>query len=116
LKPFKRPIIDNTVNQQKYPGARCARWWKFDFHAHTLALNDFMKGCPEEDKEKVTPQYWLQKYWLQKFIEKKIDCVAITDHNCGEWIDKLTSEIHYRTDLKKGLPKKEKIYRIDKFQ
>ena len=27
--------------------------------------------------------------WLKAFMEKRIDCVAITDHNSGEWIDDL---------------------------
>ena len=26
-------------------------------------------------------------------MEKNIDCVAITDHNTGEWIDKLKNEL-----------------------
>ena len=64
-----------------YPGAK---WWRFDFHTHTRASADFMKGCTEEIKAKVTP-----KFWLQKFIDKGIDCVAITDHNSGAWVDEL---------------------------
>ncbi len=58
----------------KWPGAK---WWKFDFHTHTPASKDF------RDKD-VTP-----KDWLKRFMEAKIDCVAITDHNSGAWIDKL---------------------------
>ncbi len=69
------------MNQWDYPGAR---WWKFDCHAHTPASDDFMEGCPEEEKRKVKPEFW-----LRKFMEKGIDCVAVTDHNGGEWIDKL---------------------------
>ncbi len=61
-----------------------AQWWKFDFHTHTPASDDFMTGCSEDDKEKITP-----KFWLQKFIDEGIDCVAITDHNSGAWIDTL---------------------------
>ena len=65
-----------------YPGAR---WWKFDFHTHTPASRDTLAwqdaiGTPEE----VTPQKWLLKY-----MAAGIDCVAVTDHNSGEWIDKL---------------------------
>ncbi len=62
-----------------YPGAK---WWKFDFHTHTPASTDFMKGCRAEDKAKVTPEFW-----LKKFMAEKIDCVAITDHNSGAWVD-----------------------------
>lgn len=65
-----------------YPGAR---WWKFDFHTHTPASKDTGAwqaaiGTPNE----LTPQAWLLKY-----MAAGIDCVAITDHNTGEWIDTL---------------------------
>ena len=33
------------------------------------------------------------EFWLRKFMEKKIDCVAVTDHNSGEWIDKLKAKL-----------------------
>lgn len=65
-----------------YPGAR---WWKFDFHTHTPASKDTSAwqaaiGTPV----KLTPQKWLLKY-----MAAGIDCVAVTDHNTGEWIDSL---------------------------
>lgn len=65
-----------------YPGAR---WWKFDFHTHTPASKDTSAwqaaiGTPDE----LTPQKWLLKY-----MAAEIDCVAVTDHNTGEWIDRL---------------------------
>lgn len=65
-----------------YPGAR---WWKFDFHTHTPASKDTGAwqaaiGTPVE----LTPQKWLLKY-----MAAGIDCVAVTDHNTGEWIDSL---------------------------
>lgn len=65
-----------------YPGAR---WWKFDFHTHTPASKDTSAwqaafGTPTE----MTPQTWLLKY-----MAAEIDCVAVTDHNTGDWIDKL---------------------------
>ena len=69
------------MSQWEFPGAR---WWKFDFHTHTPASDDFMQGCPQRIKDEVTPEFW-----LRKFMERKIDCVAVTDHNSGEWIDKL---------------------------
>ena len=58
----------------EYPGAR---WWKFDFHTHTPASTDY-RGSD------VTPQDW-----LLAFMGAGIDCVAVTDHNSGEWIDTL---------------------------
>ena len=65
-----------------YPGAR---WWKFDFHTHTPASKDTTAwqaaiGTGDE----LTP-----KKWLLKYMEAEIDCVAVTDHNSGEWIDRL---------------------------
>ncbi len=41
-----------------------ARWWKFDFHTQ-----------------------------LRGFMESGIDCVAITDHNSGKWIDRLKQKL-----------------------
>ena len=61
------------MNAWEFAGAR---WWKFDFHTHTPASADF------NDKDDV-------KLWLKAFMDEGIDCVAITDHNSGEWIDRL---------------------------
>ena len=64
-----------------------ARWRKFDFHTHTPHSTDThwfqMAGQPGE----LTPSDWLKKY-----MEAEIDCVAITDHNGGAWVDRLRSE------------------------
>ena len=62
----------------RFPGAR---WWKFDFHTHTPASRDTY-WCKSGDAP--TPQRW-----LQRFMDAGIDCVAITDHNSGAWIDEL---------------------------
>ena len=62
------------MNEWQFSGAR---WWKFDFHTHTPASTDFI------DSE-MTPESW-----LRVFMESGIDCVAITDHNSGKWIDEL---------------------------
>lgn len=69
-------------NVWDHPGAR---WWKFDFHTHTPASLDTSAwqnaiGTPDE----ITPEKWLLEY-----MAAEIDCVAITDHNCGAWVDKL---------------------------
>ena len=71
------------MSDWNFPGAK---WWKFDFHTHTPASIDFVQDCSPE--EEITPEVW-----LRKFMEKEIDCVAITDHNSGEWIDKLKNEL-----------------------
>lgn len=61
-----------------YPGSR---WWKFDFHTHTPASCDTpwhihnLALRPED--------------WLLKYMAAEIDCVAVTDHNSGAWIDAL---------------------------
>ena len=73
------------MNQWQFPGSR---WWKFDFHTHTPASEDFLKGCDQQEKDKVTPEFW-----LRKFMEKEIDCVAVTDHNSGAWIDELKAKL-----------------------
>ncbi|SFC11274.1 Histidinol phosphatase [Polaromonas sp. OV174] len=62
-----------------YPGSR---WWKFDFHNHTPASLDY-RG----DKA-ITPRQWLQDY-----LDKGIQCIVVTDHNTGDWIDKLKMEL-----------------------
>lgn len=65
-----------------YPGAR---WWKFDFHTHTPASKDTSAWqAAIGTSNELTPQVWLLKY-----MAAEIDCVAVTDHNTGEWVDKL---------------------------
>lgn len=81
-----------------YPGAR---WWKFDFHTHTPASKDTkawqsVLGTPEELKPKT---------WLLKYMAADIDCVAITDHNTSEWIDKLkTTYAEMKQEAEAGTP------------
>ena len=60
------------MNERQFAGAR---WWKFDFHTHTPA-SDFQGTVTRES-------------WLKAFMDQEIDCVAITDHNSGGWIDGL---------------------------
>lgn len=59
-----------------------AKWWKIDFHTHTPASKDYRE-------QNITPREWLLKY-----MEKGIDCVVITDHNTGEWIDIVKEELN----------------------
>ncbi len=72
-------------NQWNWAGAR---WWKFDFHTHTPASNDYGNGANQEELKKRTP-----KEWLLDYMNAGIDCVAITDHNSGVWIDKLKTAL-----------------------
>ncbi|RDU21735.1 TrlF family AAA-like ATPase [Citrobacter freundii] len=63
-----------------------SKWWKFDFHTHTPASMDYGKGN-HEIKNNMTPRNWLLDY-----INKGIECIAVTDHNSGAWIDQLKDE------------------------
>jgi len=65
-----------------------ARWWKFDFHAHTPASDDYGRGPNQVPMKERTPREWLLDY-----MRAGIDCVAVTDHNTGEWVDRLKSEL-----------------------
>lgn len=59
-----------------------AKWWKFDFHNHTPKSTDYGRG--DETEKSVSCQNWLLEY-----MRKEIDCIAVTDHNTGAWIDEL---------------------------
>ncbi|MFV2072208.1 MAG: TrlF family AAA-like ATPase [Thermoanaerobaculales bacterium] len=61
-----------------------SRWWKFDFHAHSPDSDDYGKG-PNQDALKARTQC----EWLLDFMRAEIDCVVVTDHNKGSWIDSL---------------------------
>ena len=68
-----------------YPGAR---WWKFDFHTHTPASMDYGKGGKQSSLKQLVP-----KEWLLAFMRAEVDCVAVTDHNTGEWFDRLKDDL-----------------------
>lgn len=65
-----------------FPGSK---WWKFDFHTHTPKSDDYGRG--DESLKHIEPLEW-----LQKAMESGIDCVVVTDHNSGGWIDVLKAE------------------------
>lgn len=65
-----------------------SRWWKFDFHTHTPASHDYGKGPKQAILQERTPREWLLDY-----MRAGIDCVAITDHNSGKWIDRVKDEL-----------------------
>lgn len=80
-------MIHENQADWPYPGSR---WWKFDFHTHTPASldTDWASGLTPED-------------WLIAFMRAGIDCVAVTDHNSGAWIDPLkaaNAEMRVRAD------------------
>ncbi len=76
--------IDRT-QQWPFPGAR---WWKFDLHTHTPASSDYGKGPQQAALRKIEPSEW-----LLGFMRAGVDCVAVTDHNSGEWIDPLQAAL-----------------------
>ena len=59
-----------------------SKWWKFDFHTHTPRSDDF--GAGNNSFKSMEPEEW-----LQKAMQANLDCVAVTDHNSGDWIDEL---------------------------
>ncbi|WP_420626342.1 TrlF family AAA-like ATPase [Candidatus Poriferisodalis sp.] len=69
-------MVADYADSWDFPGAH---WWKFDFHTHTPASSDY------RDSD-VTPADW-----LLAFMRAGIDCVAVTDHNSGAWVDRLKS-------------------------
>ena len=74
-----------TPKEWRYPGSR---WWKFDFHTHTPASADYGKGADQASLRRITPEDW-----LLGFMRAGVDCVAVTDHNSGAWIDRLQSAL-----------------------
>lgn len=64
-----------------FPGSK---WWSFDFHNHTPASSDY-DGA---ERGALSPRDWLLAY-----MRAGVDCVAVTDHNTGDWIDRLQVEL-----------------------
>lgn len=82
-----------TTPQQDwpYPGSR---WWKFEFHTHTPASKDTYWAQPGIG---LSPEEWLLRY-----MTAEIDCVAITDHNSGAWVDVLQGAYEEMKELADG--------------
>ncbi len=62
-----------------FPGSK---WWKFDFHTHTPASDDYGRG--DQALKDIRAEGW-----LKCAMDAGLDCVAVTDHNTGGWIDAL---------------------------
>lgn len=65
-----------------FPGSR---WWKVDFHTHTPRSDDY--GGDNASLKNITAEDW-----LRKAMESGLDCVVVTDHNTGGWIDDLKAK------------------------
>jgi len=72
-----------SISPWEFPGSR---WWKLDIHTHTPASLD--SYWVKEQKEISAEE------WLLRFMREGIDCVSITDHNSGKWIDMLKNAYH----------------------
>lgn len=68
------------MSLNNFPGSK---WWSFDFHNHSPASSDYNAA----ERGSLSPRDWLLAY-----MRANIDCVAVTDHNTGDWIDRLKSE------------------------
>lgn len=77
------------MREQQYPGSR---WWKFDFHNHTPASLDY-RG----DKNITHDQ------WLRNYKDLGIQCVVVTDHNTGAWIDPLKNALDQLKQQEPGI-------------
>lgn len=73
------------MNEWNWNGAR---WWKCDFHTHTPASIDYGKGPNQKTLRERSPREWLLDY-----MRAGVDCVAITDHNSGAWIDRVKTAL-----------------------
>lgn len=60
-----------------------AKWLKVDLHAHSPGSGKDWKG----------PSPFSPKDWLLCQMQAGLDCVAVTDHNSGAWIDPLKSAL-----------------------
>ena len=60
-------------------GTLGSHWYKFDFHTHTPESSDYKQ--PDES----------ELDWLKALMLESIDCVAVTDHVSGGWVDRLKS-------------------------
>ncbi|WP_409033712.1 PHP domain-containing protein, partial [Klebsiella pneumoniae] len=58
-----------------------SRWYKFDFHNHTPASEDYADKTLS-DRE-----------WLLSYMRRQVDAVIISDHNTGAKIDSLKAEL-----------------------
>lgn len=67
------------MREYQYPGSQ---WWKFDFHNHTHASTDYRGDTSISCVA-----------WLQNYKNEGIQCVVVSDHNTGAWIDPLKSAL-----------------------
>lgn len=64
-----------------YPGSK---WWRCDFHVHSPGSYDY--GTPDTSAEN----------WIDAALAAHLDCVAVTDHNTGSFIDSVNRVLETR--------------------
>lgn len=64
-------------------------WFKVDFHCHSPGSDDYPKPSNSIDATTdCTPTEWLLAQ-----MKNEVDCVVLSDHNTGAWIDKISEEL-----------------------
>ncbi len=91
LRTVKGCKVSGMRDTWGFPGSR---WWKFDFHVHTPESDDYGRG--DDSLKNIS-----HTQWLRKAMEAGLDCVAVTDHNSGGWLDGLKSELKQLEDLER---------------
>ena len=71
--------MSSTTFQSKFG----SKWWKIDFHVHTPASGDYGHGN-QTVRDTTTPEDI-----IKAAMSQQLDAIIVTDHNSGEWIDKL---------------------------
>lgn len=75
MMPFRHNLDSYLeIMSIQYKGAK---WFKCDLHLHTPASKCFLD-------QQVTPQEW-----VEACLKAGLNCVAVTDHNTGAWIDQI---------------------------
>ena len=64
-----------------------SHWFKVDFHCHSPASDDYPRDS-EMDKDGCSPEQWLLEH-----MKHEIDCVVLSDHNTGAWIDEVRAAL-----------------------
>lgn len=83
-------VTSDPISDWCYPGAR---WWKFDFHTHTPESADYGQGADQPTLKQTEPTEW-----LLAVMRTGVDCVAVTDHNSGDWTEKLKEALQELAD------------------
>ncbi|PSV49735.1 anti-phage protein Ppl [Photobacterium indicum] len=59
-----------------------SRWFKVDFHCHSPGSDDYPKPDSQDALNGCSPEDWLLAQMAQE-----IDCVVLSDHNTGRWLE-----------------------------